>query len=87
MSDKSFYNCEKCNKRLIERKPNGIWHFVFGGRPEGGSGPPVDMKIHGSIQMKCLRQSCGHINLLTFLPNSAPIVMEKKQASPAASAE
>lgn len=62
-----FFYCEKCGKKLIERKSNGLWRFVFGKRRNSSS--VVDMEIHGSIKLKCLRASCQHINTLTFFPN------------------
>lgn len=62
----SFVFCEKCNKKLIERDPNGLWIFKFGKR-EGGK-PVVDMQIHGSLRMKCTRRSCGHVNVLHYFP-------------------
>lgn len=58
--------CEKCQKKLLERLPNGIWKFQFGKRE--GSVPVVDMEIQGSIRMQCLRRSCRHINILNFFP-------------------
>ena len=58
--------CEKCQKKLLERLPNGIWKFQFGKRE--GSVPVVDMEIQGSIRMQCLRRSCRHINVLNFFP-------------------
>ena len=66
MSDIHFMLCEKCGKRLIERKANGMFKFVFGGK----SNPPaVEMYIVGSIKMRCLRKSCGHWTEMNFLPN------------------
>lgn len=62
-----FYYCEKCGKKLIERKSNGLWKFVFGKRK--GEAAVVDIEIHGSIRIKCLRRSCQHVNVLTFFPN------------------
>jgi hypothetical protein len=44
-----------------------LWKFVFGKRRNNSS--VVDMEIHGSIKLKCLRASCQHINTLTFFPN------------------
>jgi hypothetical protein len=66
--EKNFVVCEKCGKRLIERRPNGLWHFCFGRDPEDSGNPPVDILIHGNLQIKCLRRSCRHINTLNFLP-------------------
>ena len=62
---KTFIHCEKCGKRLIERMPNGLFKFSFGGFPD----PPVELYVAGSIKMKCIRKSCQHWNEVTFLPN------------------
>lgn len=66
--EKQFVLCEKCGKRLIERQPNGLWHFCFGRDPEHPGEPPVNILIHGNLQIKCLRRSCGHVNTLNYLP-------------------
>lgn len=58
--------CEKCGKKLLCRKPNGLWEFKFGNYKGEAL---VDIKIHGSLQMTCLRKSCRHINTLHCLPN------------------
>ena len=63
-----FVRCEKCGKNLLERLPSGLFVFKFG-KKEGGK-PIVDMKIHVSIKMKCIRRSCGHENVLHYFPNS-----------------
>ena len=63
---KSFVCCEKCGKRLIERLPNGVFKFIFGGKQQL---PPVELYIYGSIKMRCLRKNCRHWNEFTFLPN------------------
>jgi len=65
IKDKIFLNCEHCGKRLIERMPNGLFRFVFGGRES----PPVEILIAGSVRVKCLRKSCKHWNEFSFLPN------------------
>ena len=59
--------CEFCGKKLIERKANGVWDFKFGKRE--GSEPVVDLQVHGSVRMKCLRRSCGRINTLNYFPD------------------
>lgn len=66
MQKKNFVVCEKCGKKLIERLPNGLFKFVFGGKQNP---PPVELFIYGSIKMRCLRRSCGHWNTVSFLPN------------------
>lgn len=65
----TFIACTKCGKRLIERKKNGIWHFIFG-KP-GGNGStfiPVEMFIQGNLKIKCLRRSCGEWQILNYFP-------------------
>jgi len=66
MEKKHFISCEKCGKRLIERRANGMFKFVFGGRNDP---PPVEMYIVGSVKMRCLRKSCNHWNEISFFPN------------------
>ena len=70
----SFFRCEKCGKKLIERMPNGCWRFVFGKTNDSSRFIPVEMKIHGSLVMRCLRRTCrrehpDHWNVLNFFPN------------------
>jgi len=62
----SMVKCEVCGKKLIERAKNGLWMFKFGKRE--GCPPVVEMEVHGSIRIKCLRRSCQHINTLNFFP-------------------
>lgn len=66
--------CENCGKRLMRRKPNGIFVFKFGKR-RGGKSCVVDMEIMGSVKMKCLRpeEKCGHINVINFFPDKLKI--------------
>ncbi len=73
--DNNFVYCEKCGKKLIERKNNGMWHFVFG-KPINGDSQyiPVDMYIQGNIKIKCLRRTCGHWQMLNFFPGNFEIV-------------
>ena len=65
---KHFVRCEKCGKILIERRTNGLWYFRFGWKKDDHIEPYVEIFIHGNIKMKCLRRSCGHWNILNFLP-------------------
>jgi hypothetical protein len=75
MPKKIFVRCEKCGKKLIERLPNGLWKFAFGQmQGQGQAKSPVEMLIHGSIKMRCLRRSCraehpDHWNMLHYFPN------------------
>lgn len=71
-----FITCEKCGKKLIERKSNGIWVFKFGRNGKNGSEPLVNMEICGSIKMTCLRRSCRYVNTLHFFPGGATIENE-----------
>lgn len=64
---KSYVSCEKCGKRLIGRLPSGVFEFLFGGTDDQGF-YAVDIRIHGSIKMRCLRKSCRHLNIVHFLP-------------------
>ncbi len=64
----SFIYCEKCGKKLLERKPNGVWRFRFG-RISGTDETIVDILFYGSLQFKCTRRTCGHMNTLNFFPN------------------
>jgi len=68
--NRTFITCEKCGKKLIERKQNGLWYFLFGKRfdKDGIEGPPpVELYVQGSLRMRCLRRTCGH-----YFPNFMP---------------
>jgi hypothetical protein len=65
----TFIVCERCGKKLIERKPNGIFHFMFGKPGEGNIIAPVEMFIQGNVKIRCLRRGCGHWQILNYLPN------------------
>jgi hypothetical protein len=71
--EKSFMICEKCGKRIIERQPNGLFHFMFGRKKdkEGNllSFLPVEIYIHGSIRIRCLSRTCGHWNVFNYFPS------------------
>jgi hypothetical protein len=69
-----FFHCSKCGKRMIERLPNGIWKFIFGGKDN----PPIQMYIAGNVKMRCFRrirledgsyEECGHWNTFSFWPH------------------
>jgi len=74
---KNFICCEKCGKKLIERLPNGLWYFCFGRPPDGG-GSVVELLIHGSLKMTCLRRTCRHENVLNYFPNQNNFKHEEK---------
>jgi hypothetical protein len=65
----SFVYCEKCGKKLLERKPNGVWRFRFG-RIQGKDETIVDILFYGSLLFKCTRRTCGHVNKLNFFPGT-----------------
>ena len=64
--------CTVCGKKLIEKRVDGLFHFVFGApRDEEGKvigDPPVDILIHGNIKIRCIRRSCRAINTLNMFP-------------------
>jgi len=80
MDRKTFVYCEKCRKKLIERLPNGLWKFVFGKKSELSKNPPVNMMIHGSIKMKCIRRTCGHWNVLNYFPKIETLLTNQQEA-------
>ena len=70
-----FLYCAVCGKRVLERKQNGLFKFVFGRNQNDTGNPPVEMFIHGSIKMRCLRRSCrgehpDHWNVFNFFPHT-----------------
>ena len=60
--------CESCGKKLLVRQDNGLWKFVFG-RYGAEAKPVVEMEIHGSVKMICIRKTCRHPNVFDFFPN------------------
>ena len=71
----TFYTCSKCGKKLIGRKANGTFVFLFA---TNQSPPLVHIEIFGSIRMRCLRRSCrknnpSHWNVFTFFPDGFAI--------------
>jgi hypothetical protein len=75
----TFYKCSICGKKLIGRKPNGIFVFVFAGQCPP---PIVCLEIFGSVRMKCIRRSCrhknpDHWNVFTFFPDEMNAIAEK----------
>ena len=65
----NFIACKSCGKRLIERKRNGVWHFLFGKPDKDGTNfVPVEMFIQGNVKIKCLRRTCGTWNTLLYFP-------------------
>jgi hypothetical protein len=67
-----FVVCEKCGKKLIVRKENGLWYFAFGRHKDEEGNitgvAPVEMYIYGSIKMKCIKRECDHWNILNHFP-------------------
>lgn len=70
MSDINFVNCEKCGKRLIEKKKDGLWYFCFGKSVVSEGEIPVEIYMYGVIKIKCLRKSCHEWNTLSHFPDS-----------------
>lgn len=75
----TFYKCSLCGKKLIGRKPNGVFVFVFAGQQPP---PIVCLEIFGSIKMKCIRRSCrkknpDHWNVFNFFPEERSAIAEK----------
>jgi hypothetical protein len=60
MNDAIWVFCERCQKKLAKRLSDGRIEFVFGLRQDGE--PKVVMTIDGSVEIKCLRYRCGHVN-------------------------
>ena len=82
-----FFRCEMCGKRLIERKENGLWYFLFGKQRDKKGNilgrAPVEIYIYGSVKIRCLRRGCNHWNILNFFPfNYLSQVFEEKLEIP-----
>lgn len=60
--------CALCGKKLMERQDNGLWRFEFG-RYGAKKEPVVEIEIHGSVRIRCLKKSCRHLNVFDFFPN------------------
>ena len=83
MSKKMFLYCSLCGKRILERMPNGLFKFVFGRNQNDPGKPPVEMFLHGSLKMRCLRRSCrtgapDHWNIFNFFPHVIKKVAHKQ---------
>jgi hypothetical protein len=69
----TFVNCEKCGKRLIMKKADGVWYFCFGKSDEKLISP-VELYVCGAIKIKCTRKNCNHWNEPPVLPiTEAPL--------------
>ena len=81
--DKGFLLCSKCGKKILRRKPNGLFAFAFGrwnreekvtvDGKETSLGAIVQIELFGSIRIKCFRWLCrlkhpNHWNEFTFFP-------------------
>lgn len=87
MAKKMFLYCSACGKRVLERMPNGLFRFVFGRNQNDPGKPPVEMFIHGSLKMRCLRRSCrtrseDHWNIFNFFPHAVKNTVQVNQAKP-----
>lgn len=79
MKKRIFHYCSICGKKLIERMPNGLLRFRFGEKTVQDENvyPVVDIKVHGSVQMRCFRFDCrvknpDHWNTINFFPSVQP---------------
>ncbi len=63
----SWIYCESCGKKLLKRLPNGVFVLKFGKNSNNQS--VIDLKIFGSIEMKCFREECRHSNIITLFPS------------------
>jgi len=84
-SKKTFYKCGKCGKTLIERRPSGMWYFIFGRNKKF---IPVEMHIHGNVKMRCLRRSCRkanptYWNIFNFFPQPMETIDDLVESLPA----
>jgi len=77
---KNFYKCKKCGKIIIERRTDGLFHFVFGKSGKSGKRPPVEIIIHGNVKMRCLRRNCDTWNTFNFLPENWEEANNPKQS-------
>ena len=68
-----FLYCEKCKKKLIERREDGLFVFKFGKSSESNR-IPVEIYIYGSVKMRCIRGTCGHINVFNYFP---PVIYDE----------
>jgi hypothetical protein len=66
-SQGNWIYCENCGKKLVWRKPNGIFIFKFGRRKESPKSV-VHLEIFGSVLIYCFRESCEHPNKVTLFP-------------------
>lgn len=65
---KGWVLCENCGKKLLKRKPNGVFVFKFGRNHEQRD--VVHIEVMGSMKVKCFRSSCEHMNVIQFFPDS-----------------
>jgi len=78
----SWLRCEKCGKKLLQRMPNGLFSFKFGRTNDVDNTPIVDLKVHGSLTMLCLKRDCRHRNVFNYFPPTISIENNKEPQSP-----
>ena len=76
-----FMRCELCDKKLIKRLSNGLLYFAYGGLKGETKEPRVELLIHGSIKMKCIRKTCEHWNTINYLPTPTNTSNSKSRVS------
>ena len=62
----SWYVCQYCGKKILRRKPNGLFVFKFGRNNNGEN--VVEMEIFGSVKIRCFRDNCRAWNQFDFFP-------------------
>lgn len=68
-----WLKCTKCGKKLLQRNPNGTFSFKFGRTSDVDNTPIVDIKIHGSLTMVCIKRDCRHKNIFNYFPPTISI--------------
>jgi site-specific DNA-adenine methylase len=74
-----FIKCKKCGKKLIKKKSDGTFEFNYGRKDETSKRAPVEIKIFGSIRMKCIDIKCDNEVDLFFFPPYLNIKREEKK--------
>jgi len=61
--------CDQCGKKLARQLPNGVIEFAYGlNKWDKNSEPKVQIKIWGSVQIKCLNNECSALVTFSVLP-------------------
>lgn len=61
--------CNQCGKKLARQLPNGAIEFAYGrNKWDKTSEPKVQIKVWGSMQIKCLNTECTEVVTFNVLP-------------------